>query len=66
MTKREILSFSGSDWKKHENLSSFYTYLDDYAYTGGELTGTFKIAVNYKTRYDFTNTKPNASMPSKK
>lgn len=54
MTKREILSFSGSDWKKHENLSSFYTYLDDYAYTGGELTGTFKIAVNYKTRYDFT------------
>lgn len=53
MTKREILSFSGSDWKKHENLSSFYTYLDDYAYTGGELTGTFKIAVNYKTRYDF-------------
>ena len=54
MTKREILSFSGSDWKKHENLSSFYTYLDDYAYTDGELTGTFKIAVNYKTRYDFT------------
>ena len=54
MTKREILSFSGSDWKKHENLSSFYTYLDDYAYTGEELTGTFKIAVNYKTRYDFT------------
>lgn len=54
MTKREILSFSGSDWKKHENLSSFYTYLNDYAYTGGELTGTFKIAVNYKTRYDFT------------
>lgn len=54
ITKREILSFSGSDWKKHENLSSFYTYLDDYAYTGGELTGTFKIAVNYKTRYDFT------------
>lgn len=54
MTKREILSFSGSDWKKHENLSSFYTYLDDYAYTGGELTGTFKIAVNYKTCYDFT------------
>lgn len=54
MTKREILSFSGSDWKKHENLSSFYTYLDDYAYTGGELTGTFKIAVNYKTRYNFT------------
>lgn len=54
MTKREILSFSGSDWKKHENLSSFYTYLDDYVYTGGELTGTFKIAVNYKTRYDFT------------
>lgn len=54
MTKREILSFSGSDWKKHENLSSFYTYLYDYAYTGGELTGTFKIAVNYKTRYDFT------------
>lgn len=54
MTKREILSFSGSDWKKHENLSSFYTYLDDYAYTDGELTGTFKIAVNYKTKYDFT------------
>lgn len=54
MTKREILSFSGSDWKKHENLSSFYTYLNDYAYTGGELTGTFKIVVNYKTRYDFT------------
>ena len=54
MTKREILSFSGSDWKKHENLSSFYTYLDDYACTDGELTGTFKIAVNYKTRYDFT------------
>lgn len=23
MTKREILSFSGSDWKKHENLDSF-------------------------------------------
>ena len=54
MTKREILSFSGSDWKKHENLSSFYTYLNDYACTDGELTGTFKIAVNYKTRYDFT------------
>ena len=54
MTKREILSFSGSDWKKHENLSSFYTYLNDYACTDGELTGTFKITVNYKTRYDFT------------
>ena len=54
MTKREILSFSGSDWKKHENLSSFYTYLNDYKYTNDELTGTFKIVVKYSTRYDFT------------
>lgn len=30
MTKREILSFSGSDWKKHENLKSYYTTVDEW------------------------------------
>lgn len=54
MTKREILSFSGSDWKKHENLSSFNTNIIDWKKTENGYSGLAVCAVEYKTRYDFT------------
>ena len=51
MTKREILSFSGSDWKKHENLSSFNTNIINWKKTDNGYSG---LAVQYSHRYDFT------------
>lgn len=54
MTKREILSFSGSDWKKHENLSSFNTNIIDWKKTENGYSGLAVCAVEYSTRYDFT------------
>lgn len=54
MTKREILSFSGSDWKKHENLSSFNTNIINWKKTENGYSGLAVCAVEYKTRYDFT------------
>ena len=54
MTKREILSFSGSDWKKHENLSSFNTNIINWKKTDNGYSGLAVCAVEYSTRYDFT------------
>ena len=54
MTKREILSFSGSDWKKHENLSSFNTNIIDWKKTENGYSGLAVCAVEYSPRYDFT------------
>ena len=54
MTKREILSFSGSDWKKHENLSYYYTTVDEWKKTENGYSGIFSLSFKYKTRYDFT------------
>ena len=54
MTKREILSFSGSDWKKHENLSSFNTNIIDWKKTENGYSGLAVCAVEYSTRYNFT------------
>ena len=54
MTKREILSFSGSDWKKHENLSYYYTTVDKWKKTENGYSGIFSLSFKYKTRYDFT------------
>lgn len=54
MTKREILSFSGSDWKKHENLSSFNTNIIDWKKTDNGYSGLAVCAVEYSPRYDFT------------
>lgn len=54
MTKREILSFSGSDWKKHENLSSFNTNIINWKKTDNGYSGLAVCAVEYSHRYDFT------------
>lgn len=54
MTKREILSFSGSDWKKHENLSSFNTNIINWKKTDNGYSGLAVCAVEYSPRYDFT------------
>ena len=54
MTKREILSFSGSDWKKHENLKSYYTTVDEWKKTENGYSGIFSLSFEYSTRYDFT------------
>lgn len=54
MTKREILSFSGSDWKKHENLSSFNTNIINWEKTDNGYSGLAVCAVEYSHRYDFT------------
>ena len=54
MTKREILSFSGSDWKKHENLSSFNTNIINWKKTDNGYSGLAVCAVEYSTHYDFT------------
>ena len=54
MTKREILSFSGSDWKKHENLSSFNTNIINWKKIDNGYSGLAVCAVEYSTRYDFT------------
>ena len=54
MTKREILSFSGSDWKKHENLSSFNTNIINWKKTDNGYSGLAVCAVEYSYRYDFT------------
>lgn len=54
MTKREILSFSGSDWKKHENLSSFNTNIINWKKTENGYSGLAVCAVEYSPRYDFT------------
>lgn len=54
MTKREILSFSGSDWKKHENLSSFNTNIINWKKTDNGYSGLAVCAVEYSLRYDFT------------
>lgn len=54
MTKREILSFSGSDWKKHENLSSFNTNIINWKKTDNGYSGLAVCAVEYRPRYDFT------------
>lgn len=53
MTKREILSFSGSDWKKHENLSSFNTNIINWKKTDNGYSGLAVCAVEYSHRYDF-------------
>lgn len=54
MTKREILSFSGSDWKKHENLDSFYSSIFDWEKNDNGYSGTLSCEIRYSTRYDFT------------
>lgn len=54
MTKREILSFSGSDWKKHENLSSFNTNIINWKKTDNGYSGLAVCAVEYSHRYNFT------------
>ena len=54
MTKREILSFSGSDWKKHENLSSFNTNIINWKKTDNGYSGLAVCAVEYSHHYDFT------------
>ena len=54
MTKREILSFSGSDWKKHENLKSYYTTVDEWKKTENGYSGIFSLSFEYSPRYDFT------------
>lgn len=54
MTKREILSFLGSDWKKHENLKSYYTTVDEWKKTENGYSGIFSLSFEYSTRYDFT------------
>lgn len=54
MTKREILSFSGSDWKKYENLSSFNTNIINWKKTDNGYSGLAVCAVEYSHRYDFT------------
>ena len=54
MTKREILSFSGSDWKKHENLSSFNTNIINWKKNDNGYSGLAVCAVEYSHRYDFT------------
>ena len=54
MTKREMLSFSGSDWKKHENLSSFNTNIINWKKTDNGYSGLAVCAVEYSHRYDFT------------
>lgn len=54
MTKREILSFSGSDWKKHENLDSFYSSIFDWEKNDNGYSGTLSCEIRYQSKYDFT------------
>lgn len=54
MTKREILSFSGSDWKKHENLSSFYSSIFDWEKNDNGYSGTLSCEIRYQSKYNFT------------
>lgn len=54
MTKREILSFSGSDWKKHENLNSFYSSIFDWEKNDNGYSGTLSCEIRYQSKYDFT------------
>lgn len=66
MTKREILSFSGSDWKKHENLSSFNTNIINWKkpITGIQVQQFAQLSI--AIAMISPNTKPNALMLSKK
>ena len=54
MTKREILSFSGSDWKKHENLNSFYSSIFDWEKNDNGYSGTLSCEIRYQSKYNFT------------
>ena len=54
MTKREILSFSGSDWKKHENLDSFYSSIFDWKKNDNGYSGTLSCEIQYQSAYAFT------------
>ena len=54
MTKREILSFSGSGWKKHENLDSFYSSIFDWEKNDNGYSGTLSCEIRYQSKYDFT------------
>ena len=54
MSKREILSFSGSDWKKHENLDSFYSSIFDWEKNDNGYSGTLSCEIRYQSKYDFT------------
>ena len=54
MTKREILSFFFFFWKKHENLKSYYTTVDEWKKTENGYSGIFSLSFEYSTRYDFT------------
>ena len=54
MTKRELLAFSGSDWKKHENLSNYFSHIIDWEKTENGYNGVLDFEYKYSTRYDFT------------
>ena len=54
MTKRELLAFSGSDWKKHENLSNYFSHIINWEKTENGYKGVLDFEYKYSTRYDFT------------
>lgn len=54
MTKRELLAFSGSDWKKHENLSNYFSHIINWEKTENGYKGILDFEYKYSTRYDFT------------
>ena len=53
LTKKEIISFSGSDSFSHENLSIFSTYIKDFKTISGGYSATFQLYVCYQTKYDY-------------
>lgn len=54
MTKRELLAFSGSDWKKHENLSNYFSHIINWEKTENGYKGVLDFEYKYSLRYDFT------------
>lgn len=53
MTKKELLSFSGSDSDDHENLKHFMVTINDLEESPNGFSGVFKLSVQYQTKYDY-------------
>ena len=53
MTKKELLSFSGSDCNSHENLKHFVVFVNNLEESPNGFSGVFELSVQYQTKYDY-------------